>query len=210
MININNIIPPRLLLATTNNGKLRELRSLLASLPFQLVTPEEVSPAARVEESGCTYLENALLKAHAYHAATGLPVLADDTGLEVDVLGGAPGVHSARFSPEPGATDADRRALLLAQLAGKPRPWLARFHCVVAVVMPGCEPQVFSGSVDGEIIEEERGEHGFGYDCLFWIPAAGKTMAELELDEKNRFSHRAIAVKNAIPYLASLTNPQDS
>lgn len=204
MININNNIPPRLLLATTNKGKLRELVSLLTGLPLQLVTPEEISLDAQVEETGETYVANALLKALAYHAATGLPVLADDTGLEVDALGGAPGLHSARFSPHPGATDADRRALLLAHLAGKQRPWVARFQCVVAVVLAGCEPRVFYGSVEGEIIEKEHGEHGFGYDRLFWIPAAGKTMGELELDEKNRFSHRAIAVKNAIPYLVSL------
>ena len=204
MININNNKGMQLLLATTNKGKIRELSSLLAGLPLQLLTPQEVSPDTRVEETGRTYLENALLKAFAYQAATGLAVLADDTGLEVDALDGAPGLHSARFSPLPGATDADRRALLLAHLAGKPRPWLARFQCVVVVLLPGAEPQVSYGSVEGEIIGEERGEQGFGYDRLFWIPAAGKTMAELGLEGKNRFSHRAAAVKNAIPYLRSV------
>ncbi|HQM55865.1 MAG TPA: RdgB/HAM1 family non-canonical purine NTP pyrophosphatase [Anaerolineaceae bacterium] len=204
MININNNKSMQLLLATTNKGKIRELSSLLAGLPLQLLTPQEVSPDTRVEETGRTYLENALLKAFAYQAATGLAVLADDTGLEVDALDGAPGLHSARFSPLPGATDADRRALLLAHLAGKPRPWLARFQCVVVVLLPGAEPQVSYGSVEGEIIGEERGEQGFGYDRLFWIPAAGKTMAELGLEGKNRFSHRAAAVKNAIPYLRSV------
>jgi XTP/dITP diphosphohydrolase len=204
MININNNKSMQLLLATTNKGKIRELSSLLAGLPLQLLTPQEVSPDTRVEETGRTYLENALLKAFAYQAATGLAVLADDTGLEVEALDGAPGLHSARFSPLPGATDADRRALLLAHLAGKPRPWLARFQCVVVVLLPGAEPQVSYGSVEGEIIGEERGEQGFGYDRLFWIPAAGKTMAELGLEGKNRFSHRAAAVKNAIPYLRSV------
>ena len=204
MININNNKGMQLLLATTNKGKIGELSALLAGLPLQLLTPQEVSPDTRVEETGRTYLENALLKAFAYQAATGLAVLADDTGLEVDALDGAPGLHSARFSPLPGATDADRRALLLAHLAGKPRPWLARFQCVVVVLLPGAEPQVSYGSVEGEIIGEERGEQGFGYDRLFWIPAAGKTMAELGLEGKNRFSHRAAAVKNAIPYLRSV------
>ena len=204
MININNNKGMQLLLATTNKGKIGELSALLAGLPLQLLTPQEVSPDTRVEENGRTYLENALLKAFAYQAATGLAVLADDTGLEVDALDGAPGLHSARFSPLPGATDADRRALLLAHLAGKPRPWLARFQCVVVVLLPGAEPQVSYGSVEGEIIGEERGEQGFGYDRLFWIPAAGKTMAELGLEGKNRFSHRAAAVKNAIPYLRSV------
>lgn len=201
MINITKNIPLRLLLATTNNGKLRELRSLLADLPIQLATTNEVVPALQVAETGSTYAENALLKALAYQSATGLPVLADDTGLEVEVLGGAPGIHSARFSPQPGATDTDRRRLLLDTLFEKPRPWLARFQCAVAVAVPGTEPEIFYGSVSGEIIDEERGDHGFGYDRLFWIPAAGKTMAELDLDEKNRCSHRAIAVKAAIPYL---------
>jgi XTP/dITP diphosphohydrolase len=204
MININNNKGMQLLLATTNKGKIGELSALLAGLPLQLLTPQEVSPDTRVEETGRTYLENALLKAFAYQAATGLAVLADDTGLEVDALDGAPGLHSARFSPLPGATDADRRALLLAHLAGKPRPWQARFQCVVVVLLPGAEPQVSYGSVEGEIIGEERGEQGFGYDRLFWIPAAGKTMAELGLEGKNRFSHRAAAVKNAIPYLRSV------
>jgi len=204
MINISNNKGMQLLLATTNKGKIGELSALLAGLPLQLLTPQEVSPDTRVEETGRTYLENALLKAFAYQAATGLAVLADDTGLEVEALEGAPGLHSARFSPLPGATDADRRALLLAHLAGKPRPWLARFQCVVVVLLPGAEPQVSYGSVEGEIIGEERGEQGFGYDRLFWIPAAGKTMAELGLEGKNRFSHRAAAVKNAIPYLRSV------
>lgn len=200
MININNNISP-LLLATTNQGKQRELRSLLTGLPLRLITPAEVAPGLEVAETGSTYAENALLKALAYHSATGLPVLADDTGLEVDALDGAPGIHSARFSPQPGATDADRRALLLKTLAGKPRPWLARFQCAVAVVLPESEPAIFQGSVEGEIIDVESGEHGFGYDRLFWIPAVGKTMADLDLEEKNNFSHRALAVKKAIPYL---------
>jgi len=154
-----------------------------------------------VAETGSSYAENATIKALAYHSATGLPVLADDTGLEVEALYGAPGLRSARFSPLPGATDADRRSLLLGALAGKPSPWLARFQCAVAVAMPGHDIQVFHGSIEGEIIEEERGDHGFGYDRLFYIPVAGKTMAELDLAEKNNFSHRAVAVKKAIPYL---------
>lgn len=191
-------------MATTNNGKLRELRSLLAGLPVRLLTPAELASDIEVAETGSSYAENAIIKALAYHSATGLPVLADDTGLEVDALDGAPGVHSARFSPLPGATDADRRALLLQTLAGKPRPWRARFKCVVAIVVGNSEPKLFHGSVEGEVIDKERGEYGFGYDRLFWIPAAGKTMAELDLDEKNRFSHRAIAVKKAILYLREI------
>lgn len=191
----------QILLATTNKGKLRELRALMAGLPFELAAPDDIELNLDVPETGVTYAENATLKALAYLSASGLIVLADDTGLEVDALDGAPGLHSARFSALPGATDADRRAKLLRELAKKPHPWLARFQCVVAVAAPGREIELFHGSVEGEIIPEERGEHGFGYDRLFWIPAAGKTMAELDLVGKNQFSHRAMAIKNAIPYL---------
>lgn len=193
----------QILLATTNKGKLRELRSLLEGLPIECASPDEIGLTLDVPETGSTYAENALLKARAYFSASGLAVLADDTGLEVDALGGAPGLHSARFSPIPGATDADRRTKLLRELAGQPSPWLARFRCAVAVAMPGSEVSLFLGSVEGEIVTEERGEHGFGYDRLFYIPAAGKTLAELDLEEKNAFSHRAVAVKKAIPYLLS-------
>jgi XTP/dITP diphosphohydrolase len=190
-----------ILLATTNHGKLREFRSLLKGLPIDSVSPGDINLTLDVPETGDTYAENAALKARAYYTTSGLTVLADDTGLEVDALDGAPGLHSARFSSLPGATDADRRAKLLRELAEKPRPWLARFQCVVAVAAPGREIELFHGSVEGEIIPEERGEHGFGYDRLFFIPAAGKTLAELDLAEKNAFSHRAVAVKRAIPYL---------
>ena len=201
MINIKNNISPTILLATSNRGKVGELRALLAELPCHCITPDELGLGLSVDETGATYAENAMLKARAYHAATGLPVIADDTGLEVDALDGAPGLHSARFSSIPGANDADRRAKLLRVLADKPRPWLARFRCVVAVAFGDGSVELFDGSVEGEIITEERGEHGFGYDRLFYIPAAGKTLAELDLVEKNIFSHRALAVKKAIPYL---------
>lgn len=200
MINIINNIPA-LLLATTNKGKQRELRALLADLPCACITPGELGLTLDVPETGSTYAENASIKAAAYLAASGLMVVADDTGLEVEVLGGAPGVWSARFSELANATDADRRAKLLRVLEGKPRPWLARFQCVVAVAVPGKDIRLFQGSVEGEVLGEERGEHGFGYDRLFWIPAAGKMMAELDLAEKNQYSHRAAAIRNAKSFL---------
>lgn len=192
---------PEILLATTNTGKIEELLTLLADIPGRCITPAELGLSLDVPENGTTYAENATLKALAFRAACGLPVIADDTGLEVDALDGAPGLHSARFSSLPAATDADRRAKLLRVLAEKPQPWLASFCCVVAIIISDGAVELFHGTVEGEIIPEERGEHGFGYDRLFYIPAAGKTMAELNLVEKNQFSHRAIAVKNAIPYL---------
>lgn len=201
IININNNKLPKLLLATTNAGKQRELRSLLQGCPIQLVVPSDLGISLEVPETGLTYDENASIKAQAFLKASGIAVVSDDTGLEVDALNGAPGLHSARYSNLPGATDADRRLKLLNALWGKPKPWTARFCCTVAVAVPGREIQLFKGSVEGEIINQESGDHGFGYDRIFWIPEAKKTMADLTLDEKNYFSHRAAAIKKAIPYI---------
>ena len=130
--------------------------------------------------------------------------LGDDSGLEVDALDGQPGLHSHRFSPLPDATDADRRRYLLARLQGFPPPWTAHFHATVAVALPSGEVQLATGQCAGEIIPEERGANGFGYDPIFLIPELGRTMAELEMDEKNRLSHRARAVRNAIPILEKI------
>ena len=187
-----------LLLATGNAGKVRELRALLADLPIHLLTPHDVGLALDVPEDGDTYLENARKKALAWCAASGLPALADDSGLEVDALGGAPGIFSARFAPQPGADDADRRAYLLAQLHPHPRPWTARFISVVVLALPGGAVRWTRGECPGEIIPAERGANGFGYDPIFLLPEAGKTMAELTMDEKNRLSHRARAVRSII------------
>jgi len=157
-----------------------------------------------VDEYGLSYKENARLKANAYCQASGLPCLADDTGLEVSALNGAPGLHSARFSPKPNASDADRRQLLLTHLQGKPRPWLARFVCAVALAIPDGRTECAFGVCEGEIIPQEQGEGGFGYDRIFWFPDLGKTMADLTMAEKNRISHRAMAVRSIIPYLLDL------
>ena len=136
--------------------------------------------------------------------ASGMVVLADDSGLEVDALGGAPGLHSARYSPVPGATDADRRKLLHANLAPLPRPWTAHFHCTVAVAVPGGEVFYTEGNCPGEIIPEERGTNGFGYDPIFLLSSRGLTMAELITSEKNQVSHRALAIQAAKPILAQI------
>ena len=193
-----------LLIASTNPGKLVEIGALLDDLPIRLALPADIGIRLRVEETGSTYAENAALKAAAYCQASGLVTLADDSGLEVDALGGAPGLRSARFSSKPGATDADRRAKLIQALSRYPHPWTARFRCAVVVAAPHCPVKIFWGAVEGEIIPRESGEHGFGYDRLFWIPAAGKTLAELDMEEKNKFSHRALAVDQAIPYLLEI------
>ena len=154
-----------------------------------------------VPEDGQTYAENASKKALAFSHASGLVALGDDSGLEVDALAGQPGLHSHRFGPTMDASDADRRKYLLKELQGLPRPWTARFRATVAVVLPSGKVQTASGQCEGEIIPEERGTNGFGYDPIFYIPELGRTMAELEMDEKNRLSHRARAVQNAIPIL---------
>jgi XTP/dITP diphosphohydrolase len=192
---------PQLLIATENQGKIRELQELLADLGVELVTPRQLGINLNVVEDGATYAENAGKKARAYAAASGLISLADDSGLEVAALGGAPGLYSARYSLKPDATDADRRAFLLENLRDKPRPWLAHFHATIAIAAPGSELRLAEGNCYGEIIPEERGSGGFGYDPIFLIPPTGRTMAELPMDEKNRLSHRALAVQNAIPIL---------
>jgi XTP/dITP diphosphohydrolase len=194
----------RLLIATNNRGKVEELRALLHDLPVQLVTPLEINLELDVVEDGSTYAENAGKKALAFAQASGLVSLADDSGLEVEALGGAPGLYSARYLSKPGATDADRRAYLLKNLGDKPRPWRARFRATVAIAVPGQSLQLAEGYCQGEIIPEERGTGGFGYDPIFFIPELGRTMAELDMEEKNRVSHRARAVMNARPFLEKL------
>lgn len=194
----------RLLIATNNNGKVLELRALLQDLPAELVTPADLGLHLKVAEEGSTYAENARGKATAFAEASGLISLADDSGLEVQALDGAPGLHSARYLAKPGATDAERRSFLLRNLSAKPRPWLAKFWSAVAIAVPGAGVQMAEGCCDGEIVPDERGTGGFGYDRIFYIPEVGQTMAELSLEAKNRLSHRARAVIGARPALERL------
>lgn len=195
---------PQLLLATNNRGKQRELRQLLDELSnVELVTPQELEISLDVYEDGTTYAENASLKAKAFAQASGLISMADDSGLEVNALEGAPGLHSARYSPKTGATDADRRAYLLDNLAGKPRPWKAHFRATIAIAKLDEEVQFGEGVCEGEIILEERGEGGFGYDPIFLVAGTGMTMAELGEVEKNKISHRGNAVRAAMSILQS-------
>ncbi len=193
----------KILLATTNHGKIIEMKALLRDLPLRIYTPDELNLYLDVEENGKTYLENAVLKASIYAEKSGLLTLADDTGLEVEALNGAPGLHSARFVGRDDASDHDRRQLLLERLAGTSRPWLARFVCSVVLEDPSGKMEFTEGECKGEIIPDERGTHGFGYDPLFFIPTISKTMAELSLEEKNRLSHRAMAVKAIYPLIES-------
>lgn len=191
----------KLLIATNNKGKVLELQELLNGSGIEFVTPAQINLQLEVEEDGSTYQENAGKKAIAFAQASGLISLADDSGLEVDALGGAPGLYSARYSPKPGANDKDRRDFLLDNLKDKPRPWKAHFHATIAVAKPNGEIKFAEGNCYGEIIPEERGTGGFGYDPIFFMTDLGKTMAELEMEEKNRLSHRALAVFAAMPIL---------
>jgi len=195
---------PRILLATNNRGKVREIQALLDDLGLTLLLPADIGLELHIPEDGQTYAENAARKALAFARASGLVTLGDDSGLEVDALCGKPGLYSARFAPWPDASDADRRAYLLQRLQGKPRPWTARFRATVAVATPAGEVRYAMGECKGEIIPEERGTNGFGYDPIFLIPALGRTMAELSMDEKNRLSHRALAMMNARPILLEM------
>jgi len=199
------MITNKLLIATNNKGKVKELQDLLKDTGFELVTPAEINLNLEVEEDGATYSENAAKKAIAFAQASGLISLADDSGLEVDALDGAPGLYSARYHPKPGASDADRRAYMVENLKDKPRPWTAHFHATIAIAIPKEDVQIVDGNCYGEIIPEERGTGGFGYDPIFLLPELNKTMAELEMDEKNRLSHRAKAVMNAIPILKKIS-----
>jgi len=188
---------PKLLLATNNKGKAREYRSLLSGVPFELVTPDEVGINTEVEEVGKSFEENARLKAATLAAESQLLSLADDSGLEVDALGGEPGTLSARYAGE-GASDEDRVSYLLTKLEGVPEEKrTARFRCVIAIATPEGDVELCSGECEGVIAFEPRGDKGFGYDPIFYLPELKKTMAELPPEEKNRISHRGKAAQKA-------------
>lgn len=195
---------PKLLLATNNQGKVREYRELLAGIPYEIVTLADVGITTDVKETGGSFEENARLKAMALARESGLLSLADDSGLEVDALGGGPGSLSHRFAGE-GASDADRINLLLKRLKDVPeKERTAQFRCVIAIATPQGKAELFSGICRGLIITAPRGTHGFGYDPVFFVPELGKTMAELALEEKNRVSHRARAAEKARHWLLKL------
>lgn len=187
----------RVVVATANRGKVAEIRSTLATPGWEFVTVDDLGhEALEVEETGDTFEANATLKASAYAAAFGMPALADDSGLEVDALDGAPGVFSSRYSGD-GATDARNNAKLLDELSDVPADdRSARFRSVVVLAWPDGRTLVTSGACEGAIGFSPRGSGGFGYDPLF-LPEAtpGKTMAELELYEKNAISHRGAALR---------------
>jgi XTP/dITP diphosphohydrolase len=192
---------PKLLLATNNKGKVREYKHMLKELPFELVSPAELGINTEVEEVGESLEENARLKATTLAKESQLLTLADDSGLEVDALGGEPGRLSARYAGE-GASDEDRVDYLLSRLKDVPEgKRSARFRCVIAIAGADDEVELCSGECEGVITLEPRGEEGFGYDPIFYLPGLGKTMAELSLEEKNSVSHRGRAAEEAIKLL---------
>jgi XTP/dITP diphosphohydrolase len=199
---------PTILIATTNPGKIREIRRALEGLPVAWRTLAELPPLPEPEETGATFLDNASLKALAYASASGLPTVAEDSGLAVDALDGRPGVLSARY---PGTTYAEKFAGLYRELSAHPRPWRARFVSAVAFAEPGPPPRIVhtcEGEVRGELTEEPRGTNGFGYDPIFAYPPDGRTGGQLSDAEKLAVSHRGRAFRQFRDWLGTTLAPQ--
>ncbi len=196
-----------LLIATNNRGKLDELKLIFAGLPCSIVSPADIGLDLEIDETGATFEENAALKSIAFAKAGGLLTLADDSGLEVEALGGEPGVRSARYAGE-NASDSERVDYLLSKMKNVPEgKRQARFRSVIAITTPqDIHTEFSSGECHGTITFEPKGENGFGYDPVFLLPRLGKTMAELPKDIKNELSHRGMAARNAIPILNNLLN----
>jgi len=200
-------MPKTLVIATFNAHKILEIGAILPSLPFSLAPLSSFPGAVPAVEDGLTLEANAVKKALEAARFTGLPALADDTGLEVDALGGAPGVRSARYAGE-NASYKENNALLLAELSGVPREKRgARFACVTALALPGGTVWISRGTLEGRIAPAPRGAGGFGYDPLFEVGAGPRTLAELSGEEKNALSHRASALKGLLPELLRLVPP---
>ena len=192
----------KLVVATRNLGKLKEIRRLLETQGVVVVGLEQFPELADVEEDGDSFAANAAKKAEEVARATGLPCLADDSGLTVTALDGRPGIYSARFSGED-ATDSSNNRKLLEVMATIPEnARQAAFCCVMALCLPGQTTRLFEGRIEGQILNERQGSGGFGYDPLFWLPEFSCTMAELSLDVKNRISHRGQALRQVVEFLA--------
>lgn len=194
----------KFVVASTNNGKIKEIKKVLQDTPFDVISMTEAGFNDEIEETGSTFEENALIKAQAVAAKVNAIVMADDSGLEVDALKGAPGVYSARYAGE-GANDKDRNMKLLKELESTPDDKRqARFVSAIAVVMPGGRNFVVRGTCEGIIAREPSGDNGFGYDPLFYMPEFGATMAEITIDEKNKVSHRGRALVKMVENLKEI------
>lgn len=196
----------RLVIATTNRHKVEEFRGLLAGVPFELVSLSDLGVVADVEETGKTFAENAEIKAVAYARMTGLPTLADDSGLEIDALDGAPGLYSARWAG-PDVPYSTRNRMLIEKLAGLTGDARsARYRCAIAVSTPRALLGVVEGTLEGRIADDPAGEGGFGYDPIFLVPEDGRTVGQMNAAEKSRISHRARASLAARPLLERLAS----
>ena len=194
---------PEILIASTNTHKIREFRGMLERLGFDVRTPAELGLALEIEERGKSFAENAILKAESWRDVAHRLVLADDSGLVVDVLEGEPGIYSTRYGG-PGLNDTDRVDLVLERMQDVPdRERTARFVATLAIAEPQGDTRVFEGVADGVITHHPRGAGGFGYDPIFLYPPLGKTFAELKPDEKSLVSHRGQAARAAMQYLQS-------
>ena len=202
----------KLLVGTGNPGKIREFQELLDGLPVELVTPADIGLDIEVEETGDTLEENALIKARTYANASGITALADDSGLFVDALDGAPGVHSARYGAPDARTDEDRVRLLLGALAGVPEGQRdAAFRCVIVIADPGeSDVRMARGELRGILGLAPRGTNGFGYDPIFVVPEYGKTVAELDTETKHTLSHRGQAARAAREIIAEVAAARQS
>jgi XTP/dITP diphosphohydrolase len=194
----------KVVLATRNEGKVREIADILAPHGFEVVSLREFPELGEITEDGATFRENAMIKAAAVSGHTGLLALADDSGLEVDALDGAPGIYSSRFAGEEKDDQANNRKLLelLSDIPAERRT--ARFQCVVAIAEPDGWVHIAEGSCEGVIAKKPRGQRGFGYDPLFYVPAYDRTFAELDPSIKNKISHRAKALEGAVDILSDL------
>ncbi len=204
MISKESTALPRLLIATNNAGKLAEYRALLKDCGWELVSPGDLGLALSVEETGEGYAVNARIKAEAFARASGLLTLADDSGIEIDALDGRPGPLSARYT---GADQTDEHGVerVLAEMKDVPaEERTACFRCLIALAEPDGPVQIVEGECRGLITNRPRGKKGFGYDPIFYVPDLGKTMAELDFDEKNKISHRSRAAKKVCDLLKKM------
>lgn len=192
----------KVVLASNNPNKLREMKAILAPLGWEILSQREAGVHVEPEENGMTFEENSYIKAQAVMEATGLPAIADDSGVEVDALGGAPGVHSARYGGDACGDDKARNRLLMKNMEEVPEGQrTGRFVSVITMVYPDGKTVAARGELEGEILRQEVGNGGFGYDPLFYIPTEGVTMAELTPERKNEISHRAVALQKFVKKL---------
>ena len=194
----------KIVFATTNEGKVKEIKEILAGFPIEVVSMKEMNITADIEENGATFEENSLIKAREVSKLTGLPAMADDSGLEVDYLNGEPGIYSARYLGRDTDYDYKNNYIIdkLKEAKGEERS--ARFVCVISLVLPDGREFVKKGVMEGRIGYEIKGENGFGYDPIFFLPEYGKTSAEISAEEKNKISHRGKALSAMKELIASL------